>query len=243
MQKPLIGITTTRKEIAALPEGKRYDNLLHDEYSLAISRAGGMPLLIPIDFPLDDLPHLLDKLEGILLSGGGDIYPDLYGQENDSYSKNKSRSRDRLENSLVKLVLERDLPLLGICRGHQMLNVASGGTLYTDIDQQYNTDIQHQQSKQPERGQVVHDVEIVKGSRLTSITGKQSLGVNSRHHQAIRQIAPGFVVTARAIDGLIEGIEHPGQHFCMGVQWHPESLPEMEDHRAIFKAFINAAMD
>jgi putative glutamine amidotransferase len=243
MQKPLIGITTSRKEIAGLPDYKRYDNLLHDEYSLAISRAGGMPLLIPIDFPLDDLPHLLNKLQGVLLSGGGDIYPELYGHENDGYSKNKSRSRDTLEKKLAELAIARDLPLLGICRGHQMLNVTSGGTLYTDIGNQYPTEIKHQRPEQPERGRVVHEVDIVKGSRLASIIGKQSLGVNSRHHQAIHQVAPEFIVTACSIDGLIEGIEHPGQRFCMGVQWHPESLPEMDDHRAIFKAFVTAAMD
>lgn len=239
MQKPLVGITSSRK----IRDHDRYDSNVLGDYSQAISRAGGLPVLIPNEVPLTDLQELLSHLQGILLSGGGDIYPDLYGQQNDTYSVNKSRSRDKLEKTLVELAIEQDIPLLAICRGHQMLNAALGGTLYTDIAQQYNTTIEHSQPDTQKPYHLVHNVEVSAGTKLSGILGKATIKVNSRHHQAIRQVGTGLVVTARAIDGLIEGIELPGKRFCMGVQWHPESLPDMEEQRIIFDAFINAASE
>ena len=239
MQKPLIGITASRKS----RDHQRYDSNVLGEYSQAVSSAGGLPVLIPNELPLKDLRGLLKNLGGILLSGGGDIFPDLYGQVDDGFSVNRSRARDRLEKALVELAVEADIPLLGICRGHQMLNAALGGTLYTDIDTQYSTEIQHSQPGTRHPGYLVHEVNMVTGSLLAGIIGKPAIMVNSRHHQAIKQLSPGFVVTARAIDGLIEGIEHPGKRFCAGVQWHPESLPDMEEHRGIFEAFITAAKE
>lgn len=239
MQKPLIGITSSRRS----RDHQRYDSNVLGEYAKAISQAGGLPVLIPNEFPLEDLPKLLGSLHGILLSGGGDIYPDLYGVTDDVHSMKKSRARDRLEKALVEHAIEKDFPLLGICRGHQMINAAMGGTLFTDLASQYSTEIEHSQPTTQVPGHLVHEVEIVPGTYLAQIIGKPAIRVNSRHHQAIRQLAPGFVVTARAIDGLIEGVELPGKRFCMGVQWHPESLPESEEHRAIFSAFVTAARE
>ena len=239
MQKPLIGITSSRRS----RDHHRYDSHVLGEYALAVSRAGGLPLLIPNEFPLEDLPQLLKNLHGILLSGGGDIYPDLYGVTDTVHSKKKSRARDRLEKALVEMALEMDLPLLGICRGHQMINAALGGTLFTDLASQYTTEIEHSQPTTQDPGYLVHKVEVLPHTLLAKITGKSAIRVNSRHHQAIRQLASGFVVTARAIDGLIEGIEHPAKRFCIGVQWHPESLPESEEQSAIFSAFVAAARE
>lgn len=239
MKKPLIGITSSRRS----RDHDRYDSNVLGEYALAITRAGGLPVLVPNEFPLDDIPQLLNNLHGILLSGGGDIYPDLYGVTDDVHSKKKSRARDRLEKALVEKAIEMDLPLLGICRGHQMINAALGGTLFTDLASQYTTEVEHSQPTSQEPDYLVHEVEIFPGTHLAQIIGKPAIRVNSRHHQAIRQLAHGFVVTARAIDGLIEGIELPGKRFCMGVQWHPESLPESEEHSAIFSAFVIAARE
>lgn len=237
MPKPLIGITTSRKK----RDHERYDSNLLGDYSLAVITAGGLPVLIPNETPLADLRELVSSLQGILLTGGGDIFSDLYGAVDDGLSINRSRTRDLVEKALVELAVEMDLPLLGICRGQQMLNAALGGTLYTDIATQYTTDIKHSQPTTQSPGHLVHEVTIAEGSRLMAMIGAETLMVNSRHHQAVKQVAPGLVVTARAIDGLIEGIEHPHKRFCVGVQWHPESLPDVEVHRSIFKGFIAAA--
>lgn len=237
MQKIMIGITTSRKK----RDHERYDSNLLGDYSLAVSSAGGLPMLIPNETPLEDLRELLGSMRGIMLSGGGDIYTDMYGVADDGNARNRSRTRDTLEKTLVTLAVEMDIPLLGICRGHQMLNAALGGTLYTDIETQFPTDIEHSQPTTQKPGHLVHEVNLIEGSRLSGILEKLSLRVNSRHHQAVNQVAPGLVVTARASDGLIEGIEHPGMRFCVGVQWHPESLLRLKEHRAIFEGFISAA--
>ena len=235
--KPLIGITTSHR----IRSHQRMDSNLLGEYAIAVASAGGLPVLIPNEFPLAELPGLLDRLDGILLSGGGDIDPALYGTRDDGWSQNRSELRDTLEKALVVYAVERDLPLLGICRGCQMLNAALGGTLYTDIASQFNTRTVHDQPDSKDPGYLVHDVEILPGTLLAGITGLPSLRVNSRHHQAIVELAPVLRVTARAKDGLIEGVELPEKKFCLGVQWHPEALVEMERHFSIFKGFIAAA--
>ena len=141
----------------------------------------------------------------------------------------------------MEQAIERDLPLLGICRGQQMLNTALGGTLYTDIASQFNTRIVHAQPDSKTPGYLAHEVEVLPGTGLARIIGQSGIRVNSRHHQAIRELAPGLRVTAQAKDGLIEGVELAGKKFCMGVQWHPEALLDMEEHFRIFTAFITAA--
>ena len=237
MDQPLIGITCSQKLISH----QRTDSLLHDEYSEVVALAGGLPLLIPVSFPVKDIPTLLSRLDGVLLSGGGDIAPALSGNENDVYSRNISASRDALELKIVETAVMKDLPLLGICRGCQILNVALGGSLYTDIDAQYPTSIRHSQSAVHSPAYLAHEVKIMPDSVLASILRQPTLPVNSRHHQAVRQLAPGFLVTAQASDGLIEAIELAGKRFCLGVQWHPESLQSSEAQRRIFEGFINAA--
>ena len=237
MDQPLIGITCSQKSISH----QRTDSFLHDEYSEAVALAGGLPLLIPVSFPVKDLPTLLSRLDGVLLSGGGDIAPALSGNENDPYSSHISASRDALELKIVEIAVTRDLPLLGICRGCQILNVALGGSLYTDIDAQYPTSIRHSQSAARSPAYLAHEVKIMPDSVLASILKQPTLPVNSRHHQAVRQLAPGFLVTAQASDGLIEAIEFAGKRFCLGVQWHPESLQSSEAQRRIFEVFINTA--
>ncbi len=239
MTRPLVGLT-----VSQLPRShNRKANLLLTEYCEAILSAGGSPLLIPNEYPLDTtcLETLRDVLHGIVLTGGGDIDPALYQAEPDPYAVNIVEARDRLEKALVELAVRTDWPLLGICRGQQMLNAALGGTLYTHIPQQYNTTIVHSQPESVPPDHLVHDVEIIPASRLGSIITTRKIRVNSRHHQAVKDLAPGLIVTARASDGLIEGIELPDHPFCLGVQWHPESLQTMEEQRNIFSAFITAA--
>ena len=235
--KPLIGITTSHRSRSH----QRMDSNLLGEYTTSVARAGGLPVLIPNEFPLAQLPSLLDRLDGVLLSGGGDIDPATYGVRDDGQSMNMSSFRDALEKALVEQAIERDLPLLGICRGQQMLNTALGGTLYTDIASQFNTRIVHAQPDSKTPGYLAHEVEVLSGTGLAGILGTNGIRVNSRHHQAIRELAPGLRVTAQAKDGLIEGVELAGKKFCMGVQWHPEALLDMEEHFRIFTAFITAA--
>lgn len=235
--KPLIGITASHRSRSH----QRVDSNLLGEYTHAVARAGGLPVLIPNEIPLPDLPALIDRFDGILLSGGGDIDPVLYGVYDDDQSENISKSRDALEKDLIRLAQERDLPLLGICRGCQMLNAALGGSLFTDIPGQFRTRIVHSQPDTQVPWFLVHDVEITAGSGLFGIIGQSTLRVNSRHHQAIKELAPGLRVTARARDGLIEGVEHPDWRFCQGVQWHPESLQDMQEHTRIFTAFVEAS--
>lgn len=237
MRTPLIGLTSSQ----LARSHKRKANLLLAEYTQAICKAGGNPVLIPNEYPLERLDALRAVFDGILLTGGGDIDPAFYSAENDRLATNIVKERDALEKALVEMAVTTDWPLLGICRGAQMLNAALGGTLYTDIARQYDTRITHDQPTDAPPGKLVHEVSIEPGSTLARIINSKAIQVNSRHHQAVKDLAPKLRVTARASDGLIEGIEYPGLRFCLGVQWHPESLPAMAEHRGIFSAFISAA--
>lgn len=237
MQTPLIGITVSQISRSHA----RKANLLLTEYTQAVRAAGGCPVLIPNEYPLERLDALRGMLHGILLTGGGDIDPALYHAKNDRYALNIVSERDALEKALVELAVTTDWPLLGICRGEQMLNAALGGTLYTDIARQYDTTITHDQPDEAPPSKLVHTVIIESSSILGRIISSGEVKVNSRHHQAVKELAPGLRVTARASDGLIEGIEHMGMRFCLGVQWHPESLQVMDEHRNLFKAFITAS--
>ncbi len=237
MHTPLIGLTVSQISRSH----NRKANLLLTEYTKAVRAAGGNPVLIPNEYPLERLDALRDVFHGILLTGGGDIDPTLYQPEIDRHAKNIVKDRDALEKALVELAVRTDWPLLGICRGEQMLNAALGGTLYTDLLLMYDSTITHDQPDDAPPGKIVHEVFAEPESLLGKIIPAREVKVNSRHHQAVKEPAAGLHVTARASDGLIEGIEHPGLRFCLGVQWHPESLQTMEEHRAIFKAFITAA--
>lgn len=237
MSKPLIGITTSQINRSHSQKA----NLVLTDYTDAIRSAGGIPLLIPNEYPLEDIEVLRGRLNGVLLTGGGDINQALYQGENDNHSLDIVEKRDRLEKALVDLAVRSDWSLLGICRGQQMLNVALGGTLYTDIPSQYDTAILHNQPDSRQPAHLVHEVNITHGSLLAGIIGSECIRVNSRHHQAVKDLAPGLTVTARASDGLIEGVELPGHRFCLGVQWHPESLQAVEEHSRIFTRFIIAA--
>jgi len=237
MATPLIGLTVSQISRSH----KRKANMILTEYTNAVRAAGGCPVLIPNEYPPERLENLRGVLQGILISGGGDIDPALYQVESDPYAKNMVKERDVLEKALVELAVRTDWPLLGICRGLQMLNIALGGTLFTDISRQYATLITHNQPDDVSPGQLVHEVTIEPASLLGNVVSNSVVMVNSRHHQAVKEIAAGLRVTAMASDGLIEGIEHPGLRFCLGVQWHPESLQQMEEQRAIFVSFISAA--
>ena len=239
MPPPLIGITTSELRIpgevttpAHDHEPKRHDLALNLAYPGAVSAAGGAPVVIPPFVPEDELESLLERVDGVVLSGGPDIHPSLYGQEEHEELGPTFPSLDRFELALVRRALERDLPLLGICRGAELLNVARGGTL-----------VQHLPGhRQQEEGRVAtHDVRVEEDSPLSRALGTTRTAVNTFHHQAVDELGGGVRAVAWADDGTVEGIELAGPEFAVGVQWHAEGLIDHDAQRSLFAAFVAAA--
>lgn len=237
MIPPLIGLTTDR-EIS-----NRQTRLLNvpEEYSQAVLRAGGAPVLIPIGFRSADLPELIDRLDGVILIGGGDIGPQHFHGQPHPRVGGVEPDRDELELTLVRLLVEADKPFLGICRGLQVMNVALGGTLFTDISAQKEHALRHDWYPNHPRDYLAHPVDIAAQTRLDKITGGGPLLVNSLHHQGIDVLSPHLTATAAAPDGLIEAVELPNARFGLGVQWHPEWLWTSPANQAIFQALVEAA--
>jgi putative glutamine amidotransferase len=233
---PLIGITARHAPtIAGLPAVQ-----ILRAYVSAIVEAGGTPVLIPPNLPEDGWRSLLSKLDGILFSGGSDIGLQHYNGE--PHPKvNVESIRDTIELPLLRAAVESDKPLLGICRGLQVMNVALGGSLYTHIIDQHPNALQHNMPDELPRTYLAHPVRIETGTRLFDILGTPLAQVNSLHHQGIKELAPGLVASAYAPDGLIEGLEIPGHRFALSVQWHPEWMTSYAEMRNLFKAFVEAA--
>ncbi|MCX6055829.1 MAG: gamma-glutamyl-gamma-aminobutyrate hydrolase family protein [Chloroflexi bacterium] len=236
MSQPLIAISVNQ----ILRNGIDTNSISYS-YTEAVVRAGGLPLLIPNDFPVNEIQTLCDRIDGVLLSGGGDIDVNLFDGEHHAKIGDPSRDRDRLEIALFQQALGEHLPIFGICRGAQLINVAMGGTLYTHIPTQFETTIEHNTPERKGRDHIAHQVEIEEGSLIGQIIGRTKIPVNSFHHQAIKILAPGLKVTARATDGLIEAVEIPGTLFkALGVQWHPEGIQGISEQRDLFSAFVTA---
>jgi len=214
-------------------------------YIEAIAAAGGIPLLIPLNLSGPALRALCDSLDGILLAGGEDVTPMMYGETPHEKLGEVDEERDRVELELARLALADGVPLLGVCRGIQMLNVAAGGTLYQDIAAQRPGALKHDyHTAEYPRDYLAHQVHVVPDSRLATALGVTVTTVNSRHHQAVKATAPGMVVVARSPDGIVEGIESPAHPFAVGVQWHPENLAtDAEGRRGLFEAFVAAARE
>jgi putative glutamine amidotransferase len=215
------------------------------DYEESIRRAGGEPWVV--DASATPAAEVVKRAAGIVLTGGGDVDPSLFGESADPTFDAAEPGRDEYEIELVRLATERDLPLLAICRGIQILNVARGGTLVQDILTQLPGAVQHTLAVPPHAAfDLAHEVWIEKDSllsRLTAETGTSSdtCDVNSRHHQAVKALGTGLVTTATAPDGVIEAIEDPSRRFCLGVQWHPENFYRTGEFRALFEGFIAAA--
>jgi len=233
----LIGITTTRgSSLYGLPVFS-----LTEAYINAVIRTGAVPIQVPLGLPDETLEHLLTRLDGILLSGGGDVRPGRYGGSEHPKVDFVDDDRDRVELLLVEGGLELGIPIFGICRGLQVLNVALGGTLYEDLQDQMPRAIQHDYIDEQPRDYLAHPVHIEAGSRLANILGTNATQVNSLHHQGIRQLATSLTSIACSPDGLVEGVELPGYPFGLAVQWHPEWLQEQAPMRALFQAFVDAS--
>lgn len=239
MAPPLIGITTnvTGKEGASGAE----QAVVNEAYIRAVVSAGGLPVLIPAALPVERLNDLLPRLQGVVLSGGGDVDPRHFNGTQHPRVYDVIPERDDLEIGLAKLAARDGVPFLGICRGAQVINVALGGTLYTHISDQLPDALDHEQQEGRAYSYLAHAVDVLPGSRLAAILGAERAEVNSLHHQGIEIAAPGLEVSALAPDGLAEAVELRGHPFGLAVQWHPEWLQDQEPMRALFRAFVAAA--
>ncbi len=208
----------------------------------SITEVGGVPVLIPAILEPEDVERMVNRLDGILFAGGGDIDASFYDSRNAEWFENVHTERDRMEFALARAAIANDKPLLAICRGIQLLNVALEGTLIPDIGKTIHDGLQHRIKPGSPGILAEHAITLEAESKLEKIFHSRHLRVNSAHHQAIDKPGKGLVVTSRSADGIIEGVELPGHPFCIGVQWHPEvKNGNHESMKPLFEAFIEAA--
>lgn len=231
---PRIGITLDYEEAQTYSKKPWY--ALRENYCSAVSRLGALPL--PLPHEVDKINEYLDLIDGLIITGGAfDVPPELYGQSEKHDTVIIKGRRTTFEFALTRGAIEREIPVLGICGGEQLLNVVLGGTLIQHIPDSIKNAMEHEQ-KNP-RDEPGHSVKIAGGTLLRRIVGKEQMNVNSAHHQAIANPAPDTIINATAPDGVIEGIELPSHPFCLGVQWHPEYQVDEGDGK-IFAAFVEA---
>lgn len=231
-RRPVIGIGADIHCVT----GERDRAFAYTTYIDSLRRAGAIPLVIPPQ--PENAADLVAEIDGLVLAGGYDCDPALYGEERHPSLEPMDARRQENDLALARAARERGIPTLGICLGLQMMNVAAGGSLVQDIDTQMQTAIRH---ASPPENRVRHDVDIDQGTQLASILHEHHLNVNSSHHQAIRNVGEGFRVTARAADGIVEGLEDPKHPFYVGVQWHPEDMPGEDSASKLFAALVDAA--
>lgn len=235
--RPLIGLTTYRR-ILTTTIGERLHLALYGNYCEAVLEAGGAPVMLPATETFS-VPELLQPLEGLLLVGGADIAPELYGQPAHFTVDRVDTVRDRFELEIVRYALRRRLPILGVCRGMQLLNVALGGSLIQDIASVTGSGLRH--SRPDAIDDPVHSVWVQPGSRLAQYVGTTVLAVNSGHHQAVGRVAQGLRVVAIAEDGTTEALEGDQPAWMLGVQWHPEMMfARYREQLEIFRALVEA---
>ncbi|NIS64144.1 MAG: gamma-glutamyl-gamma-aminobutyrate hydrolase family protein [Gemmatimonadales bacterium] len=245
-QRAVIGITTQNlRAIKGIPEIVPDSWMMSQRFILAPVVAGAIPWLIPLlNSDTETLRSIYEHLDGLLLPGGADVDPGSYNEEPHPQTEGTDPPRDEVELKLVEWALEDGMPILGLCRGFQIVNLALGGTLYQDIEQELPGAIKHDYLPRAgyARDRLSHDVQLVEGSRLATIVGEPAMAVNSMHHQGIRDLGRGLVATAIAPDGLVEGFEMPSHPFLIAVQWHPEALSPTDPRmRRLFVEFVEAA--
>lgn len=238
-QKPLIACVAYR---VTLRINDQLGIALSAAYTQAIINAGGIPLMIPLGLDPNAWVQIFDTVDGIMLPGGGDVSPASYDRPVETKLRGMDVDRDMFEIWLIHAAIAQKKPLLGICRGHQVINVALGGTLWQDVPSELPSDVHHDTQGIPARSHISHTATVDPDSRLGRSLQERVVNVNSIHHQAIRELGEGLVVTAVSPDNLIEGIELPDHPFAVGVQWHPEWLVQNDPiHRRLFASFVQAA--
>ena len=224
--KPIIGIT-------------RCGSL--DDYVASIEQSGGRARILEVT---ESPKRVLSEIQGLLLTGGGDVDPVFYGEDRDPSIQDAEPGRDEFEIDLARRAIESDLPVLAICRGAQVLNVAAGGSLVQDIPSAVQTELPHT-IKQP-KNEIAHEIAVSPGSRLEhvlgpAVTAAHTCRVNSRHHQSVARLGRNLQASATAPDGVIEAIEAPASTYCLGVQWHPENFWRTGEFAGLFDTFVQAA--
>jgi putative glutamine amidotransferase len=236
MSKPLIGITTRN--------GRDADChpiiALQHTYTNAILQAGGLPILIPSMLPEEDFLDLSSRMDGVLFTGGGDVSLEYFSGVDHPRIGEVDKPRDVTELTLMRAAVNDGKPILGICRGAQVMNVALGGTLYTHIHDQLPGALDHDYPGDLRRV-LVHPVNLDASSRSAQIFGEAVLQVNSLHHQGLKDLAPGLRAAGHSPDGLVEAVELPEHPYAISVQWHPEWLTDQLPTRRLFKSFVDAA--
>jgi len=239
MKRPRIGVTSGHH---CPRDGIEQWEFVQDSYTRSVCRAGGLPLILPIPgVVLAILEDYLDSVDGLLFTGGGDIDPDLYGEAIRPTCGKPDRGRDEFELGLARRAIDRGIPIFGICRGLQLLNVACGGSLYQDLSERPGTRPEHRAGRR-EQTQLRHIVRILPDKRPSRIVKNLEFKVTSTHHQFINHLGNGLQVNAVSDDGVIEGVEGLGESFLLAVQWHPESMVDrFSDQLALFEAIVAAA--
>ena len=239
--KPIIACTMYRQDDP--PTGRALPKLaLTASYVQAIMRVGGIPIMLPLGLSEIDLLTILAQVDGVLLPGGGDMHPSYYDEPMSEQIKRLDEDRDRIEWQVTRYAVSEEMPLLAICRGHQVLNVALGGSLWADIPSQMPGGANHDFDADHPPDYLAHTISIEPGSLLAEVLGRTETAVNSLHHQGIKALAPGLRSSAVSPDGVIEAVEIPGHPFAVGVQWHPEwMLGEDSGMVNLFDRFVQAA--
>ncbi len=243
-KKPLIGITCnfdTKDTIGIVSDmgvKEQKWHFLADNYVNALEFVGGIPVMLPICKKFETVATLLGSLDGVLISGGNDVSPECYGEKPVEECGTTVTDRDEQDIAIMQYVASKtEMPLLGICRGLQVMNVALGGSLYQDLCKEGFR--QHSREDSP-MNKPVHTVRLERGTRLFNIYGQEVLQVNSYHHSAVKNLAPECVVAGKSEEGVVEAIERRGNRFFLAVQWHPEMMYDDTKQQELFKAFVEA---
>ncbi len=246
--KPLIGITGNVMFSMDLGIDPRMAHIVPEfnssprDYTEAVKAAGGIPVVIPLCTDEDLLKETLDKLDGVLLTGGEDVDPLNYGEDYNHRIELVSPIRDKFDMTVARLAMDRDMPILGICRGCQIINVTEGGTLYQDISSQVKDSLRHPLVGITPKWHKSHLVTLDPESKLAGIYGTREMWTNGFHHQAVKDVAETMKAVGHTKDGMVEAIESKKHTFVVGVQWHPEMMLEKhQDVLPLFESFVKAA--
>lgn len=244
--RPLIGVPTqTLQAIDGIPEGLPHSWVMNHRYFTALTFVGAAPVMIPLlANDEDSLRSMYDRLDGIFLAGGVDVDPTAYKEDKLDVCGRTDPDRDTVELMLAKWAIEDGKPLLGVCRGMQVINVACGGSLIQDVEHESPRFLKHDYfpTQGFARDFLAHDATVKSGTTLESIFQSENIQVNSMHHQGIKRLGDGLIASVNAPDGLIEGLEGTSEDYLIGVQWHPEMLVETDPGtRRLFESFVEAA--